>query len=386
MKIESKFNGERLREARRYRGLTITELADKLNVTKQMISKYENNKSAPPLESSFILMKELGFPREFFYSADLFTYKDEGTYFRSHLTAIQKEKEPTTYDKKYIAIIRDFLGQYVDFPEDDTYIDFEDFSVEECAMELRKKWGIFDEPISNMMRLMEEKGFVISITQNDYDKLDASGGIAEVNNYCYKIVMIEGENCSFYRQQFSLAHELGHWVIDYGTGDPQELSKEAYKEMEKRSNSFASNFLLPKQAFIYSTKNLDLSSLESYLVLKKLWFVSLGTLVMRTRSLNLITADEYIKLQKQINYRKWKRTEPYDDTKLIMKPIALKQAIELLVDNNIIEPQQIATNIYKKYGMLLPVDMIEKICCLKRGYLSSHNMPSINLKPIAMDG
>ncbi|WP_254261211.1 helix-turn-helix domain-containing protein, partial [Lactobacillus helveticus] len=34
-------NGNRLREARQYRQLTITKLAEKVNVSKQMISKYE---------------------------------------------------------------------------------------------------------------------------------------------------------------------------------------------------------------------------------------------------------------------------------------------------------------------------------------------------------
>ncbi|HCA7412651.1 TPA: helix-turn-helix transcriptional regulator, partial [Staphylococcus pseudintermedius] len=40
--MNSSFNGRRLKEARLYNKLTITELAEKLNITKQMISKYEN--------------------------------------------------------------------------------------------------------------------------------------------------------------------------------------------------------------------------------------------------------------------------------------------------------------------------------------------------------
>lgn len=381
MVLESTFNGERLREARRYKGLSITELAEKLNVSKQMVSKYENSKSTPPLEATFILMKELGFPREFFFSKDSFSYEDEGTYFRSQLTAIQKEKETVTYDKKYAVIIRDYLENFIEFPilGDKVDVDY-DISVERYANELRNRWQLGTEPIVDLMRLMEEKGFVISVIKNDYDKVDASGGTARINGNYYYIVMIEGDEYSFYRQQFSLAHELGHWLLDEGNNNPQELEKDEYKEIEKRANNFASSFLLPRDAFIQSTQGLDMTTIESYLGLKRLWYVSIGTLIMRAKSLNLITPDAYVKLQKQINYRKWRKSEPYDDTKEPMKPLALKQSIELLVDNDILERQEIAIDIFNRYGVFLSNEIIEKICGLKAGYLSDQQGQTISLK------
>ncbi|EMF0565450.1 MULTISPECIES: hypothetical protein [Enterococcus] len=75
-------------------------------------------------------------------------------------------------------------------------------------MDLRKNWGLKDTPIVDIMRLIEEKGFVISVVKNDYNKVDASGGSANINGREYYIVMIEGDDYSFYREQFSLAHEL----------------------------------------------------------------------------------------------------------------------------------------------------------------------------------
>jgi len=38
--------------------------------------------------------------------------------------------------------------------------------------------------------------------------------------------MIEGDDYSFYREQFSLTHELGHWILDKGNNDPEELEKD----------------------------------------------------------------------------------------------------------------------------------------------------------------
>ena len=40
-----KINGKRIREARIFNKMTMTELAENIGVTKQMISKYEHNQS-----------------------------------------------------------------------------------------------------------------------------------------------------------------------------------------------------------------------------------------------------------------------------------------------------------------------------------------------------
>ncbi|HDT9010252.1 TPA: helix-turn-helix transcriptional regulator, partial [Staphylococcus pseudintermedius] len=76
--MNSSFNGRRLKEARLYNKLTITELAEKLNITKQMISKYENGIKEPSMEKSLQLNGILGFPREFFYSKENFEFNSRG--------------------------------------------------------------------------------------------------------------------------------------------------------------------------------------------------------------------------------------------------------------------------------------------------------------------
>jgi hypothetical protein len=39
--------------------------------------------------------------------------------------------------------------------------------------------------------------------------------------------------------------------------------------------------------------------------MKRIWFVVISILVLRAKALKLISSDEFVKLQKQINYRKW---------------------------------------------------------------------------------
>lgn len=58
--------GYRIKEARIARGYTADELAKKIGVTKQSISKYENNQAKVSLENAVRLSEELDFPIEFF--------------------------------------------------------------------------------------------------------------------------------------------------------------------------------------------------------------------------------------------------------------------------------------------------------------------------------
>ena len=57
MRIQSGFNGKRLKAARLYRGLTISEVAKMSDVSKQAISQFENSKAEPKLETLMKIMQ-----------------------------------------------------------------------------------------------------------------------------------------------------------------------------------------------------------------------------------------------------------------------------------------------------------------------------------------
>lgn len=109
------FNGERLKFARIYRGLTISELAEKIGVSKQMISKYENNKSVPTFETLLCIVDVLDFPKDYFFEEDLIKPKVGNTYFRSLFSTSKKDQLMQTYRIKLLFSIRHLLEKYVDF-------------------------------------------------------------------------------------------------------------------------------------------------------------------------------------------------------------------------------------------------------------------------------
>ncbi|MGG5342398.1 helix-turn-helix domain-containing protein [Enterococcus sp. AZ192] len=372
--LHSEFNGERLKEARLFNQRTISEIADLLGVTKQMVSKYENGQSSPSLDSIFQLVQELKFPREFYFTKDKYSLDSNGTFFRSRYTSTQKEKIPSEYSKKYTAVIRDYLSEFLDFPELDWTLSNKDLSPTGYAEFIRREWGLGENPIIDVMNLLEEKGFVVTTVSNQSDKVDAFSSSVIIENNKYFVILLEGNNYSFYRQQFSLAHELGHWLMHEGVYNPQELDKESYKEMENEANEFASAFLLPEKSFSNNLKK-NLNQIEQYLNLKRYWNVSISMMIMRAKNIGLISTEDYVKLQRQLNYRGWRKEEPLDNIKA-SKPIALKQAIQLLVENNIVEGYEIPREIMKKYGLALPTRMIEQLTDVKRGYLE-YSAPQI---------
>lgn len=372
--LHSEFNGERLKEARLFNQKTISEIAESLGVTKQMVSKYENGQSSPSLDSIFQLVQELKFPREFYFTKDKYSMESNGTFFRSRYTSTQKEKIPSEYSKKYTAVIRDYLNEFLNFPELDWRLSNKNLSPTEYAEFIRKEWGLEENPIIDVMNLLEEKGFVVTTVSNQSDKVDAFSSSVIIDSNKYFVILLEGNNYSFYRQQFSLAHELGHWLMHEGIYNPQELDKDSYKEMENEANEFASAFLLPKTSFSNSS-NRNLNQIEQYLNLKKYWNVSISMMIMRAKNLGLISTEDYVKLQRQLNYRGWRKEEPLDNIKA-SKPIALKQAIQLLVENNIVEGYEIPREIMKKYGIALSARMIEQLTDVKRGYLE-YSTPQI---------
>ena len=353
-------NGSRLREARRYRHMTIADLAEKVSVSKQMISRYERGNAKPGLEVFQKIIQALKFPLDYFITKDKLNLEDEGTFFRSRLTSTQSEKEPSETYKRATGIVRDYFGEFIDFPElmDDQLDDLND--PRKAAIELRIRWGLGEAPIINMMRLLEMHGIVVSVIDSGSKKIDAHSGFFTVDNRSYYIVLIDKVSHSFFRQQFTQAHELGHKVLHANILNPQELDAEEYRQMEKEADQFASEFLLPARAFEQSISNKKLD-LEQYIYLKDYWHVAISAMLYRARDLDILSADDYLKLQKKISYRHWRKVEPLDSNTPSSNPILLKQSLDILVQQQIVDPSMLSHELGIKYGTPFPNEILSEV-------------------------
>lgn len=373
------FNGERLKEARLYNKLTITKLAEALNITKQMVSKYERGNSEPSFEKSLQLINILGYPREFFFSTDIFSIENEGTFFRSRLTATQKSKYPASIALRYSVIVRDFLEQYIDFPDLWHREVYEDVTnIEKVAKNIRDAMGLGADPIHDIIEMAELMGFTIINMNYQEDKVDAFSSMNRINGKEYFMVTTDNSG-SFYRQQFSIAHEIGHWALHQNI-NPQELDKDEYKVIEGEANKLASTILLPKESFGEELKSKIVDEIDTYYNLKRKWNVSMAAMIKRAGDLKIISVEQQAKLYKQMHYREWRNPEPFDlDTKITV-PVAFKQSLELLIDENIMQGHEIPLKIAEQYNLYLTPKMLAEICGVDQSIFIDNNQSKVVLK------
>ena len=91
------FNPHQLTSARISRGMTMKELSEKSEISRQMISNYESGKTTPKAENWLRILNVLGYPRSSFV-AEMLALNAGETFFRSQTAEkkrardMQKEK------------------------------------------------------------------------------------------------------------------------------------------------------------------------------------------------------------------------------------------------------------------------------------------------------
>jgi len=363
LKQEPQFNPKRLREARLVRGLTISDLAEKIGVSKQAISQFELGEHTPKPETVMLLINTLHFPKSFFYRE----FKEQfvgNTFFRANATATKKSKE-IQYNKTLLAgYIYEYISEYIEFPE----LNLPDVSqyqnsvwdsntIERLAEEVRNHWEIDDKPISNIVHLLERNGIMMFSVDTDNVKVDA---------FCQHrkgrpFIFLGNDKQSAFRRQFDGAHELGHVLMHKEVDNQDVLSRTEFKEMENQANRFASALLLPAEAF---TRTVTSTSLLHFVELKKYWNVSIAAMLYRCLDLKLIDEGKYTSLVKQMSMKKMRTKEPLDDVFPLQEPVVLRKSILLLLENKIKNQMQLIQE------MSVPQEYIEMLCNLDQGTLN----------------
>lgn len=350
------FNPKQLTSARISRGLTMKELSEKADISRQMISNYESGKTVPKAESLLKLINVLGFPRSFF-SAEMSDLHSGATFFRSQTAATKKARDMQKEKLKYTYEVYRKLATFVNFPpvnlppliEKDIH-DIHEEDIIQKANELRSVWGIDSvSPIKNLIATAERNGIIIAEANMTDTTLDAvSRWIIE-----RPFIVLANNNESSVRRRFNIAHEIGHILLHNSVESIHDYSSKELKNIiEKQANSFASHFLLPSDAF---EETLLSTSLEYFKDLKKHWHVSIQAMVYKTYSLGLINDDQYLYLNKKISWNKWRSTEPYDDEIPVEKPHLMQAVYNMIVENNVMFPNELINSFN------LPQDELEKI-------------------------
>jgi Zn-dependent peptidase ImmA (M78 family)/DNA-binding XRE family transcriptional regulator len=231
----------RIKNARLLRGLSQQDVADELEVSKQMVSKYEKGTSMPSSSKLLKLSRLFSLKIDYFFRA--FKVDIGEVNFRKKSTfsvKIQNSlKEQIKINLENYLWIEDSLSIDYSFKNIIKHHKIENIEdVEIAVLKLRKEWDIGTDPIHNIIQLLEDKEIKVIELYDVDDKFD---GLATYVNDKYPVIVVNG-NFPVERKRFTLLHELGHLLLN--------LPNCEINEEENFCNKFASEFLLPKNIVI----------------------------------------------------------------------------------------------------------------------------------------
>ena len=355
----------RIKEARIANGLTITELADKIEVSKQIISKYELGQAKPSLDIFDRLVLALGFPEDFYLKDDKIIPQSEGPlYFRSLKSADRKNRDICRIRAEWANKLITFVGQYINYPE----LNLPDISdelikdeytlddIEKITSLLRDYWGIGDGPIDDLTYLLEKNGFIVTQIKINDTKIDAfSRWIGD-----RPVIFLGSDKECSARERFSEAHELGHKILHRYVHEEMLKDPKILKRIETEAHMFAASFLLPKDSFgdeVMST------SLDYFIILKRRWKVSIQAMIYRCHDLGYLSDDQTLYLRKKISKLGYRNHEPLDNELKVEEPVMLRQAIRMLLKGDVLTRKQI------REILNIPINILEELLNLDEGEL-----------------
>lgn len=380
------FQGEQLKKARLFRGLTLTELASQTGISKQSLSLYENNGNRPEYERGMKIANTLNVPYEFFLQEDSYSTSTEAIYFRSLVSATKMNRTVQSLKLEYVAKIYEVLAEYVDFPilhlpkiefwGNDNEFDEQGSAaelkeIERIAMQVREYWNLGTDPISNLQFTLEENGLIVTGFDTNESKIDAFSQrtlLKSQGNHQGEMFLIAVDQGTkpMGRIRFDLAHELAHVLLHPWSEGLDMIPKEEFKHREVQANMFAGALLLPAESFSRDVQAYP-TDLKYYLWLKRKWRVSVAAMVYRSHQLKIITNNQHQYMMRQISKNGWRKQEP-DDEPYFLNENIFQGALDLLFEQRILSPASFMRLLANRGINLFPLD-IEDVLHLRSGTL-----------------
>lgn len=311
--------GDRLKQAREIRGLTQTQLAERLGVSQSCIAQLERDERVgfePSEELIHSLALSLSFMPSFFSNSGIQEFPLGSLLYRKRNSLKVIEQNKIRQFARLVFEITERLSKGLKLPSINLPRIVGE-SPTKAAQVTRATLGLSpDNPIKNLIHHLENKGILIIVIPFEIDEHDAFSLWTNAKSPKPLIAISSGKSGD--RQRFNIAHELGHLVM-------HQLYNGNLKQIEEEANTFASEFLMPEGTIKEEIKTPV--SLEKLIPLKARWGVSIQALVRKSYDLKIINYRQYTYLNKQINKFGWRKQEP--NYIAAEKPRALRKIIEV---------------------------------------------------------
>jgi Zn-dependent peptidase ImmA (M78 family) len=296
--------GERLKGARLRAGFNLRDLAKLVGVSAQAISKYERGLDTPSSGILIRLSQALKVRVEYLLRPVNITLSQPSYRRRAGLSQKNQrtiQSQVQDWLERYISI-ETIVANQVEFkmPEIDRSVNnIED--VEQVVLAIRQAWDLGHDPIDNFVEMLEQRGIKVGLVpgMDDFDALTMCA------NATMPVIIVK-KGVPGDRQRFSVAHELGHIILEIPKKWDDDLS-------EKAAYRFAGAFLAPapavRQELGERRQKLDLYELH---LLKHKYGMSMQAWIHRAQDLDIIPNTVAVGMYKWFRSKNWHREEPGD--------------------------------------------------------------------------
>ena len=203
------FNPARLSVARQRRLLNQKGFAELVGLSTKTISRYEKGLNEPDEDAIDRFVAALGFPRAFFFGDKIEFPNAELVSFRSQKAMTAAVRDAALSAGALGFLVSDWIEERFSLPG----IDLPDLQLSAAAPEaaaraVRAEWAMGEQPVTNMIHLLEAHGVrVLSLAENSV-RVNAFSMWRDEKPYVFLNTIKSAEN-----SRFDAAHELGHLVL-----------------------------------------------------------------------------------------------------------------------------------------------------------------------------
>ena len=358
------FQPGRLAQVLAARKLSQVQLASMVGVSAATISKWKSGQQAPEADALERLASVVNVSPEWFTRH--VSAQPSTPLFRSNASAHKAAREMLEARLEWVQDVAMGLVEFLDFPE--VALPRRDFTdpneidqgeIERAAIECREMWRIGRGPVPDLALAVEGAGVILIREETGVAQIEGLSAWSQVLEK--PLIYLSSDKDNGFRSRFDLAHELGHLILHKHI--PRATDRVRHNQMEKQAHAFAGAFLLPAETF--SSEIRTPITLDSLLLLKQRWGVSVAAIIMRLEALGIISEEEKQILFKRRSARWGVRSEPGDETRAPEKPRLLQRSIGLLLSSGVMTKESLG----QYFG--LSVSDIEALSGLPEGFFQS---------------
>lgn len=322
------FAGSRLVAVRELLGQTQAQVAGATGISPSALSQAERGDTTLSAGKIAQVAAHLGVSPEAFAERRDPELQMEPQFRHLRRTPVREQRKAERFVLA-AARIADLLRDRVEFPSEPFSFDHEvnpELPVGDVAEEIesaaalaRSKLGLPKNiPIgSKLIRQLEAGGVTVVRDIEAGRDIDAYSAVVGQ----LPVIVLDGGTGSVWdRDNFNLAHEMGHIVMHRGIHHTPGT-----RTVENQAHRFAGAFLAPAKALRKALpRDLDWAC---YLELKREWGMSMAALIRRAKDLGVIDDATYTRAMKQRSAYGWRKVEPGSADRPLPAPRFLRRAM-----------------------------------------------------------